>query len=73
VIVYPSLVQGAEAQPALAAALALAARRREVDTLILARGGGSLEDLWSFNDERVVRAVAGSPIRSSAVSATRRM
>ena len=62
VIVYPSLVQGAEAQPALAAALALAARRREVDTLILARGGGSLEDLWSFNDERVVRAVAGSPI-----------
>ena len=62
VIVYPSLVQGAEAPPALAAALALAARRREVDTLILARGGGSLEDLWSFNDERVVRAVAGSPI-----------
>jgi len=62
VIVYPSLVQGAEAPPALAAALALAAQRREVDTLILARGGGSLEDLWSFNDERVVRAVAGSPI-----------
>jgi len=62
VIVYPSLVQGAEAPPALAAALALAARRREVDTLILARGGGSLEDLWSFNDERVARAVAGSPI-----------
>ena len=62
VIVYPSLVQGAEAPPALAAALALAARRREVDTLILARGGGSLEDLWSFNDERVVRAVASSPI-----------
>ena len=62
VIVYPSLVQGADAPPALAAALALAAQRREVDTLILARGGGSLEDLWSFNDERVVRAVAGSPI-----------
>lgn len=62
VIVYPSLVQGAEAPPALAAALARAAQRREVDTLILARGGGSLEDLWSFNDERVVRAVAGSPI-----------
>jgi exodeoxyribonuclease VII large subunit len=62
VIVYPSPVQGAEAPVALGAALALAARRREVDTLILARGGGSLEDLWSFNDERVVRAVASSPI-----------
>jgi exodeoxyribonuclease VII large subunit len=62
VIVYPSPVQGAEAPAALAAAVALAGRRREVDTLILARGGGSLEDLWAFNDERVVRAVAASPI-----------
>ncbi len=62
VIVYPSLVQGAEAPAALVAALTLAARRGEVDTLILARGGGSLEDLWAFNDERVVRAVAASPI-----------
>ena len=62
VIVYPSLVQGAEAPAALVAALTLAGRRTEVDTLILARGGGSLEDLWAFNDERVVRAVAASPI-----------
>jgi exodeoxyribonuclease VII large subunit len=62
VIVYPSLVQGAEAPAALAAALALAARRHEVDTLILARGGGSLEDLWAFNDEAVVRAIAASPM-----------
>jgi exodeoxyribonuclease VII large subunit len=62
VVVYPSLVQGADAPAALVAALALAARRAEVDTLILARGGGSLEDLWAFNDERVVRAVAASPI-----------
>jgi len=62
VVVYPSLVQGADAPAALVDALALAGRRREVDTLILARGGGSLEDLWAFNDERVVRAVAATPI-----------
>ena len=62
VVVYPSLVQGAEAPRALVAALGTAAQRAEVDTLLLVRGGGSLEDLWSFNDERVVRAVAASPI-----------
>ena len=62
VIVYPSLVQGPEAPAALVAALAMAGRRREVDALILARGGGSIEDLWAFNDERVVRAVAASLI-----------
>jgi exodeoxyribonuclease VII large subunit len=62
VVVYPSPVQGGEAPAALAAALALAGRRAEVDTLILCRGGGSIEDLWSFNDERVVRAVAASTI-----------
>lgn len=57
VIVYPSLVQGAEAPLALVDALQTADRRREVDMLILCRGGGSLEDLWAFNDERVVRAI----------------
>jgi len=62
VIVYPSLVQGADAPAALVRALALAAARQEVDLLILARGGGSLEDLWAFNDERVVRAVASSSL-----------
>jgi exodeoxyribonuclease VII large subunit len=62
VIVYPSLVQGAEAPRSLVAALGVAAARHEVDTLLLVRGGGSLEDLWAFNDERVVRAVAASPI-----------
>lgn len=62
VIVYPSLVQGAEAPAALAAALAAAAQRQEVDLLLIARGGGSIEDLWAFNDERVVRAVAAMPM-----------
>ncbi|HEY0957575.1 MAG TPA: exodeoxyribonuclease VII large subunit [Roseateles sp.] len=60
VVVYPSLVQGAEAPPALVNALRLANERAEVDVLLLVRGGGSLEDLWAFNDERVVRAVAMS-------------
>ena len=58
VIVYPSAVQGAEAPDALVRALQLAGVRREVDAVLLVRGGGSLEDLWAFNDERVVRAVA---------------
>jgi exodeoxyribonuclease VII large subunit len=56
--IYHSPVQGAEAPAALAAALELAARRGEVDAVLLVRGGGSLEDLWAFNDERVVRAIA---------------
>jgi exodeoxyribonuclease VII large subunit len=58
-------VQGAEAPASVVQALAQAALRREqdgVDALLLVRGGGSLEDLWAFNDERVVRAVAASPL-----------
>lgn len=62
VVVYPSPVQGAEAPAALANALRLANKRAEVDVLLLVRGGGSLEDLWAFNDERVVRAVAASAL-----------
>jgi exodeoxyribonuclease VII large subunit len=62
VVVYPSLVQGADAPAALVAALRLAGERREVDALLLVRGGGSLEDLWAFNDERLVQAVAASPL-----------
>jgi exodeoxyribonuclease VII large subunit len=57
VIVYPSLVQGADAPAALVAALALVEQRNEVDVVLVCRGGGSLEDLWAFNDERVVRAL----------------
>ncbi len=62
VIVYPSPVQGAEASAAIVAAITAAVARAEVEVLIVCRGGGSLEDLWAFNDERVVRAIAGSPI-----------
>ncbi len=62
VILYPSPVQGTDAAASLVAALQLAGARREVDTLLLVRGGGSLEDLWSFNDEALVRAIVASPI-----------
>ncbi|WP_457428010.1 exodeoxyribonuclease VII large subunit, partial [Roseateles sp. P5_E7] len=62
VVVYPSPVQGVEAPPALVNALRIANDRAEVDLLLLVRGGGSLEDLWAFNDERVVRAVAASAL-----------
>lgn len=62
VLIYPVPVQGAAAAPAIVAALELAAARAECDVLILARGGGSLEDLWAFNDERVARAMAKSPL-----------
>jgi len=57
VLVYPVAVQGAAAAAQIAAALHLASARAECDVLILARGGGSLEDLWSFNEEIVARAI----------------
>jgi exodeoxyribonuclease VII large subunit len=62
VLIYPAAVQGAAAAPALVAALQLASARQECDVLILARGGGSLEDLWAFNEERVARAIHASTI-----------
>ena len=62
VVIYPSLVQGLEAPQALIDAIELAGRRGEVDTLILCRGGGPIEDLWAFNDERLVRAIVASSI-----------
>ncbi len=61
-VIYPSLVQGADAPEALVNAMRLAAQRNEIDLLLVCRGGGSLEDLWAFNDERVVRAIAAFPV-----------
>ena len=62
VLIYPTPVQGAAAVPALIQALELASARAECDVLILARGGGSLEDLWAFNDEGVARAIRACAI-----------
>jgi exodeoxyribonuclease VII large subunit len=61
VILAPSPVQGVEAPPALAQAIQVL-NYQLPDVIILARGGGSIEDLWAFNDERVVRAVAASGV-----------
>lgn len=62
VTIYPSKVQGAEAAKDIIAALKLAEISACCDVLILARGGGSLEDLWPFNEEAVARAIFGHPI-----------
>lgn len=62
VFISPAPVQGDEAPPALVSAIERLNKEQMVDVIILARGGGSLEDLWAFNDERVVRAVADSSI-----------
>jgi exodeoxyribonuclease VII large subunit len=57
-IIYPTLVQGEGSAEQIARAIQTASERAECDLLIVTRGGGSLEDLWSFNDERVARAIA---------------
>jgi exodeoxyribonuclease VII large subunit len=61
-VLSPTVVQGATAAPAIVRALQRLYAQPDLDTILLARGGGSLEDLWSFNDERVVRAVAEAPV-----------
>ena len=61
-VLSPTAVQGATAAPAIVRALRRLYAQDAIDTIILARGGGSLEDLWSFNDERVVRTVADAPV-----------
>jgi len=62
VIIYPTQVQGNEAAAQIVAALTIANARAECDVLIVTRGGGSLEDLWPFNEEIVARAIASSNI-----------
>ncbi len=61
-IVYPSLVQGAGAAKTLAAGIRYFNDRRSVDVIIIGRGGGSVEELWEFNDEALARTVAASAI-----------
>lgn len=67
VILYPALVQGDTAPESIAQAIAAASGRQEVDVLIVGRGGGSIEDLWAFNTERVARAIlaCGIPVVSA--------
>jgi exodeoxyribonuclease VII large subunit len=62
IVISPVQVQGETAPREIAAALAAMGRRSDLDVLIVARGGGSLEDLWAFNEEVVARAIATSPI-----------
>ena len=71
VILYPAMVQGEGAAADIARAIATASARGEVDVLIVARGGGSIEDLWAFNEEVVARAIVESAFRSCPVWATR--
>jgi exodeoxyribonuclease VII large subunit len=62
IIIYPVLVQGTEAAPNIVVALQKANMRYECDVLIIARGGGSIEDLWPFNEEIVARAIFASTL-----------
>ena len=57
VVIYPTAVQGKEATAEIVQMIELANARQEVDVLIVGRGGGSLEDLWCFNEEEVARAI----------------
>ena len=62
VIIYPTPVQGKGAAALIAKAIHSASQRAEVDTLLICRGGGSMEDLWQFNEEIVARAIDDCPI-----------
>jgi exodeoxyribonuclease VII large subunit len=62
VVLAPSLVQGPDAPPTLVSALQQLSQLPNVDVILLVRGGGSIEDLWAFNDERLARAIVASPV-----------
>lgn len=62
IVIYPAAVQGDAAPGELIGALETAIERNECDVLIMGRGGGSLEDLWAFNDEALARAIADCPV-----------
>jgi exodeoxyribonuclease VII large subunit len=62
VVLAPSLVQGPDAPPTLVSALHQLGQLPTIDVILLVRGGGSMEDLWAFNDERLARAMVASPV-----------
>ncbi len=62
IVIYPTLVQGPDAPAGIIAALKAAEKEKAVDVILLVRGGGSIEDLWAFNDEQLAYAIASSPI-----------
>lgn len=62
VIIFPALVQGKQAGPSIAKAIDQANQNQQIDVLIVGRGGGSIEELWPFNEEMVARAIFGSRI-----------
>jgi exodeoxyribonuclease VII large subunit len=62
IVIYPTLVQGPDAPAGMIGALKAAENEHAVDVILLVRGGGSIEDLWAFNDEQLAYAIAQSPI-----------
>jgi exodeoxyribonuclease VII large subunit len=62
IVIYPTLVQGPDAPAGIISALKSAENENAVDVILLVRGGGSIEDLWAFNDEQLAYAIAQSPI-----------
>jgi exodeoxyribonuclease VII large subunit len=62
IVIYPTLVQGPDAPAGIISALQAAEKENAVDVILLVRGGGSIEDLWAFNDEQLAYAIAQSPI-----------
>jgi exodeoxyribonuclease VII large subunit len=62
IVIYPTLVQGPDAPAGIIAALKAAEKENVVDVILLVRGGGSIEDLWAFNDEQLAYAIASSPM-----------